>query len=168
MNKALQLSEDIFLVQKNGKIEIWNFLVEEIIEAVNKNAENELPAISKLRGFLLRYLKEGVSDTFLDELNSLISSVHYSKCIIPSDMMPSKAGLPRNGYIAQYDRELKPDAYAADEFSKLLTTGMLKRLKVCQVLECKTLFLGPPQSKWCSKACGSKFRVQKKRKRDKE
>jgi len=120
----------------------------------------------KLYEWMSRYLKEGTTDDFLNDLNTAIHNIRYSKHILPLDLIPSENGYPQNGYIANYDKTTKPEAIAADDFSKLLSSGMLKRLKRCQMKDCEKFFLGPPQATWCSKACGSKFRVRKKRKLD--
>jgi predicted RNA-binding Zn ribbon-like protein len=111
-----------------------------------------------------RYLEEGVTDNLLNDLNAAIREIRYEKVILPLDLLPTGTEYPQNGYIAQYDKMPSPMAYAADDFSKLLTSGELKRLKRCHLEGCEKFFLGPPQAKWCSKTCGSKYRVRKKRK----
>ena len=97
----------------------------------------------------------------------MLPSVLPDLCLeLPLDLLPSETGYPQNAYVAQYDKIPEPEAIAADYFSNLLSSGMLKRLKRCQMEDCEKLFLGPPQAIWCSKTCGSKFRVRKKRKLD--
>ena len=113
-----------------------------------------------------RYLKEGITDEFLNDLNTDLHEIRYSKYVLPLDLLYSENGFPQNGYVAKYGRIPSPTALAADDFSKLLTSGMLRRLKVCRLEGCEKFFLGPPQKKWCSKTCGSKFRVREKRKRE--
>ena len=115
---------------------------------------------------MTRYLNEGVTDDLLNDLNAAIHEIRYSKHIFPLDLLPSEIGFPQNGYVAKYDRTPSPEVIAADDFSKLLTSGALKRLKLCHLDGCEKFFLAPPQAKWCSKACGSKSRVREKRKRD--
>ena len=139
----------------------------------NKGLENEPARFSpeyivgrNLCEWMSRYLKEGATDDFLNDLNTALHEIRYSKYIFPLDLLPSEIGCPKNGYIAKYDKIPSPAAYAADDFSKLLTSGMLKRLKRCQLEGCDKFFLGPPQATWCSKTCGSKYRVRKKRKKD--
>lgn len=158
------------MFEKEGIPRVWDFFAEEIIEFANKEEVNEPPAAKyirpKLREWMSRYLKEGITNDFLNDLNTAIHKIRYSKYIFPLDLLPSETGFPKNGYIAQYDEIPKPEEYAADDFSKLLTSGELKRLKRCQLKGCENFFLGPPQARWCSKACGSKFRVREKRKRD--
>jgi len=173
MKKALPLQNEVFMQERQGKPYVWDFFAEEIVEAVNKGLKNE-PAsthsenivFQKLAEWMSRYLKEGITDDFLNDLNAALHDIRYLKYIFPLDLLPSESGFPRNGYIAKYDKIPKPEAYAADDFSKLLTSGKLKRLKRCQIEGCENFFIGPPQARWCSKACGSKYRVREKRKRD--
>jgi len=173
MKKALPGQKEVFVIERQGNVVVWDFFAEEIVEAANKGLESE-PAdnspdyrvLQNLRVWMNRYLKEGVTDDFLNDLNAALHEIRYSKYIFPLDLLPSKIGFPQNGYIAKYDKTPSPEAYAADDFSKLLTSGTLTRLKLCQMKGCEKFFLGPPQAKWCSKTCGSKFRVRKKRKED--
>ncbi len=169
MKKALPGQKEVFLYQRQGEVLPWVFFAKDIVEDANDGLKNEQAdnlVLRKLREWMSRYLKEGATDDFLNDLNAALHEIRYSKYIFPLDLLPSEIGFPQNGYIAKYDKTPSPEAYAADDFSKLLTSGLLKRLKVCQMEGCEKFFLGPPQAKWCSKTCGSKFRVREKRKRD--
>ena len=173
MKKALPVQNEVFIYERQGKPHVWDFFAEEIVEVANKGLKNE-PAgnffeyliSQKLCEWMSRYLTEGITDDFLNDLNAAIHEIRYSKYILPLDLLPSETGFPQNAYVAKYDKIPKPEAYAADDFSKLLSSGKLKRLKRCQMEGCENFFLGPPQARWCSKTCGSKFRVREKRKRD--
>jgi predicted RNA-binding Zn ribbon-like protein len=171
--KALQGQKEVFVIERQGNVVVWDFFAEEIVEAANGILEKDLRDISpdvlvlrELRRWMSRYLDEGVTDEFLNELNAALHEIRYSKYIFPLDLLPSEIGFPQNGYVAKYDKTPSAAAIAADDFSKLLTSGMLKGLKLCQMDDCEKFFLGPPQAKWCSKSCGSKHRVREKRKRD--
>jgi predicted RNA-binding Zn ribbon-like protein len=173
MKKALPGQKEVFLIEQQGNVRVWDFFAEEIVEAVNSGLKKMAPnnlgesmVLLKLREWMNRYLKEGITDDLLNDLNRALHEIRYSKYILPLDLLPSENGNPQNGYIAKYDKVPSPEAYAADDFSKLLTSGMLKRLKRCQLDGCDKFFLGPPQATWCSKTCGSKYRVRKKRKLD--
>ena len=173
MKKALSGQNEVFVYERQGKPYVWDFFAEEIVEAANKGLKKE-PAgtfseylvYQKLCEWMSRYLKEGITDDFLNDLNAALHEIRYSKYILPLDLLPLETGFPQNAYVAKFDTIPKPEAYAADDFSKLLTSGKLKRLKRCQMEGCENFFLGPPQARWCSKTCGSKFRVREKRKRD--
>jgi hypothetical protein len=173
MKKALHGQKEVFVIERQGNVVVWDFFAEEIVEAANNGlrsgpADNspENRVLHNLRLWMSRYLKEGITDDFLNDLNAALHEIRYSKYIFPLDLLPSEIGFPKNGYVAKYDRTPSPEAYAADDFSKLLTSGLLKRLKLCQMEGCEKFFLGPPQAKWCSKTCGSKFRVREKRRRE--
>jgi hypothetical protein len=173
MKKALPGQKEVFIYESQGKVHVWDFFAEEIVEAANKGLKNEPVDTGGesivCRGiyeWMSRYLKEGATEDFLNDLNNALHNIRYSKYLLPSDLLPSENGYPQNAYIAKYDKTPEPEAIAADDFSKLLSSGMLKRLKRCQMEGCAKFFLGPPQARWCSKVCGSKFRVRKKRKLD--
>ena len=173
MPKALHGQKEVFVLERQGNVVVWDFFAEEIVEAANNGLESapadnspENRVLRNLRVWMSRYLEEGVTDDFLTDLNAALHEIRYSKYIFPLDLLPSEIGFPQNAYVAKYDKVPSPEALAADDFSKLLTSGALKRLKLCKMEGCEKFFLGPPQAKWCSKTCGSKFRVRKKRKED--
>lgn len=172
MKKALPGQKEVFVIERQGNVVVWDFFAEEIVDAANNelrtgraNNSPENRVFNNLRKWMSRYLNEGITDDLLNDLNAALHEIRYSKYIFPLDLLPSEIGFPQNGYVAKYDKIPSPEAYAADDFSKLLTSGMLKRLKRCQMDGCEKFFLGPPQAKWCSKSCGSKFRVREKRRR---
>lgn len=176
VKKALQRQNEVFLIEFKGKPMVWDFFAQEIVAAVNGSPQGEGAEhlindrfLAELRAWLERYLAEengGLSDRFLDKLNADLREIHYTRVVLPLDLLPSEIGVPQNAYIRRSNPNNRPEALAADDFSKLLTSGELKRLKRCQLEDCKNYFLGPPQAKWCSPSCGSKFRVRRKRKRE--
>ena len=169
MKKALPDQAEFFLYQRQGKPHVWDFYAEEIIDFANEGSDDSVLGslvCQEIRDWMSRYLEEGVTDALLDDLNAALHEIRYSKFILPLDLCSAERGFPKNAYIAQYEKMPEPEAYAADDFSKLLTSGKLKRLKRCQLEGCDNFLLGRPQKRWCSKSCGSKFRVREKRKRD--
>jgi predicted RNA-binding Zn ribbon-like protein len=176
MKKALPDPNVPFLERNLGeRPKPWDFRAEEVVEAVNEGAklkqeptkcEPHTVVLLELSEWMRRYLEEGISDKFLDDLNSDLNQVRYAKYVVPLDLLPSESGFPRDMYMAEFGHNPTPEAIAANDFSRLLTSGELKRLKRCQQSDCQNFFLGPPQAKWCSKTCGSKHRVRKKRRRD--
>ena len=50
----------------------------------------------------------------------------------------------------------------------LLSSQKLENLQRCHAPDCDNLYSGPPQKKWCSDKCGTRMRLRKKRKSDKE
>ena len=176
MKKALQSHNEVFFIESTDGVLVWDFHIDEILEAVNRGLKGDWGDTSypvfilrELYDWIRRYLDEGATDEFLNELNNDLRKVVYHKYVVPSDIVPSVDEDPQCTYVLNC-KEFKysPKITAANEFSRLITTGMLKRIKRCQLPGCENIFLGPPQAKWCSKTCGSKYRVSKKRKRDKE
>jgi hypothetical protein len=175
MQKVLLGQEEVFIHKRQGKPHLWDFSIEEILDAANNDLENASvlwkPAsdvLPLLRQWIKRYFDGGLTDNFLDDLNSKMEGISYSKMVLPLDLLPTESGYPRAGYLANLDDRFSETEYAAMEFSKILTSGMLRRVKQCQMEGCEKLFVGRPQAKWCSKTCGSKHRVRKKRRRDSE
>lgn len=172
MKKALHDQGEVFLYERNGKVHPWDFTIDEILAAVNRGLKGDWGdttdhaiILRKLYEWISRYIEEGATEELLNDLNADLSKMQYSKYAVPLDFFPSEED-PQCLYVANLTKNYTHEIHAANDFSKLITTGMLKRLKRCQLPGCENIFLGPPQAKWCSKTCGSKFRVSKKRKLD--
>lgn len=173
MKKALHKQEIAFLYEKGGKLYPEEVCIDEIIAAVNRGIKgewgdttHEAIILKKLHEWICRYIAEGATEELLNELNADLRHVQYSNFVVPPDFYTSDGKEPQSVYIANLNLTYTPEIFAAKEFSRFITYGMLNRLKRCQLPGCNNIFLGPSQAKWCSKTCGSKFRVRKKRKRD--
>ena len=173
MKKALHKLETAFLYERDGKVYPEEVCINEIIAAVNRgiNGEwgdttSEAIIVRKLHDWICRYIDEGATEDFLNELNTDLRHMQYSNCVVPADFYSAKNEEPQSVYIANLNIPYTHETHAAKEFSRLITYGMLNRIKRCQLPGCENIFVGPPQAKWCSKTCGSKYRVSKKRKRD--
>ncbi len=173
MKKVLQDPNDVFLYMRNGEVHPGGFSIEEILAGVNRGLEGDWghsskPTIilKKLYDWICRYIDEGVTEELCNDLNNNLVPMGFSKYVVTPDFFPPEDGSAHCLYVADFDKDYTYETHAANEFSKLITTGKLDRLKRCQLPECNNIFLGPPQAKWCSKSCGSKYRVRKKRKRD--
>ncbi|MBX2988844.1 MAG: CGNR zinc finger domain-containing protein [Bdellovibrionaceae bacterium] len=70
-------------------------------------------------------------------------------------------------FVAHIPHEPPPTVFASYMFSNMTSLGWLEGLKRCRNPECQQFFIGRPNVKWCSKSCGSLYRVRQKRKRDK-
>lgn len=113
--------------------------------------------------WLERLVKEGVSKQLMDDLNKPISHIEYRRAL-----MLSKDGHIFWRQVAVENDDLRhPQLKAIYVISHLLAIGALKNLKRCELKDCRRFFIGPTNRKWCSKSCGSLFRVKKKRKKDK-
>jgi hypothetical protein len=173
VKKALQKQETAFLYEKDGKVYPEEVCMDEIIAAVNRGIKSEWGEttsesinLRKLHDWICRYIEEGATEEFLNELNTGLRHIQYFNYVVPADFYSAKNKEPQSVYVANLNITYTHEASAAKEFSRLITYGMLKRIKRCQLSDCENIFVGPPQAKWCSKTCGSKYRVSKKRKRD--
>ena len=173
MKKALHRSEKAFLFKKNGKVHPDEVNVEEIMAAMNRgilsgwqDASPEIIVLRKIHEWISRFIHEGATEGFCNDLNAHLHHVQYANYILPPDFYSSQETTPHSVYVANMDVSYSADTYAAREISRFVTYGILDRVRICQLASCERLFVGPPQAKWCSKTCGSKYRVTKKRKRD--
>lgn len=50
---------------------------------------------------------------------------------------------------------------------RIIAEGFTDKVHRCALKECRKYFVGDPRARWCSTTCGSKYRVRKKRRKDK-
>lgn len=81
-------------------------------------------------------------------------------------LIESDSGIPLWRHVANADKIDHPELSIAYAVAQLLVAGLLEGLRRCQPETCRNLFIGRPDAKWCSKNCGSKYRVTKKRKKE--
>jgi hypothetical protein len=178
MKKALHQVQKAFLSIKDGKIRPEETNMQEILDAINHPAcngrehqekvqQNKVQQVfEELRDLINRFLQEGITEDFLNELNANLGKVKYTHQVMPSDFYSCDDKLPQSIFVVDLNYNYSPSVVAAKEFSKFITTQMLYNLKKCELNDCKNFYLGRPDSKWCSKTCGSKSRVRKKRRND--
>lgn len=173
MKKALHKLEKAFFFEKDGKLHPEEMCIDEIIAAINRGIKgewgdttNEAIILRKIHDWIFRYIEEGATDEFLNQLNTDLHDMQYFHYVLPADFYSAKGNQPQSLYVANLNTSYTHETHAAKEFSRLITNGMLNRIKRCQFPGCENIFIGPPQAKWCSKTCGSNYRVNKKRKRD--
>ena len=111
---------------------------------------------------MTRLVQEGVTTKLVDDLNRMTGKIQYQH-----RLMFTKGNLPYGVYIADIRSSFSPDVLAAFAFSQMLAMGSFDGLKRCHLPSCERFFIGRPNAKWCSKKCGSLYRVSQKRKRDK-
>ena len=115
-----------------------------------------------VKKFMVWLIVYDVTEDLIDELNDLLSEVRYIHVL-----SVSKKGDPYwQNNVADMSKSSTPPEVAAYAFSHHLAAGGLDGLKRCELSDCKKFFVGRPNTKWCSKSCGGKHRVRKKRKRD--
>ena len=121
---------------------------------------------SKLaRRWLERLYRNGVSDALLRDLNSEISSARFTMKIIRK---PDGSGLTRHPAEMTNRGEVGLPAHIAMLFISVLEKFDAKKVKKCQRQDCEKFFFGGPRAKWCSNACGTYVRINKKRKLDRQ
>jgi len=111
---------------------------------------------------MTRLVQEGVTSKLVDDLNRVTRNIQYRHIL-----MPSKGELPNSEYIADIRTSFGPELLANFAFSQQLAIGGFVGLKRCLLPKCQRFFIGRPNAKWCSKKCGSSYRVSKKRRKDK-
>ena len=173
MKKALHGKEGVFRSLRQGTVSTWDAKdVEVLIEAANNalafDDREESTYITqeemfcyRTREYMRRLIDEGVTDDLINELNDELLDLPFQH-----QLSVSKGGTPTWLFFADFDEQSDPVLAAAYGFSHILAPGGLDNLKICQMPDCQRFFIGRPNAKWCSKSCGSRHRVRKKRKRD--
>lgn len=173
MEKALQ---DCFYVQKTDKTgktyrrppdrydrESVPFLIEAANNHVNK-LQGRDSTQSLLDEFIYwcmdEYLRNGASVALLNTLNRNISVIGHQCHVMPGDKFAAI-------FVAHIPHQPPPTVFAAYMFTNMTSLGWLNGLKRCSSIDCQQFFIGRPNVKWCSKTCGSRSRVKKMRKRNK-
>lgn len=110
-----------------------------------------------------RFVDKGVTEEVVKDLNKRLSHIEFRRAL-----MHSKKGPPKWREVADANSMKHPDLKTAYMISHLLAIGALEGLKRCKLKDCRKFFIGPPNRTWCSKSCGSLYRVRKQRKRKTE
>jgi len=72
--------------------------------------------LQELAEWMRRYLEEGITEEFLNDLNSDLYQIRYTKYVVPLDLLPSDTGFPRDVYVAESGHNPTPEAIAANDF----------------------------------------------------
>jgi len=186
MKKALHDDDSFFFTFRKGELTAWsNYDAQGLLAAANDapryemEVRNGFPVLIKDGEVILRvppevsfcqFLNEwmndivdnGITEELIEELNNTVSKIRYIHVL-----MLSEEGKPSwQNNIADLNRSPNVYEMAAFAFSHHLALGAFEGLKRCQLPDCQNFFIGRPNNKWCSKPCGSKSRVRRKRKRD--
>lgn len=172
MKKAQHEENGQFLLYKQGQLIGWGIDdLKNLLRAANEAVINEETKSRKLtydeyfkiiiHDWFEIFVNDGITEKVIKHLNQRLEHIRYHHVL-----MYSKDGLPYWRYIANFDSiKVDPELQSAYGITHLLAMGALKNLKRCEMKECRKFFVGPPNRKWCSKSCGSLFRVRKQRKR---
>jgi len=173
MKKALHDIEEVSLLKTTDGILSDELSIDVILDHVNRGLKGHFGAsnkeaigLRKLHQWISRYIDEGATEQLYYDLNADLQHIRYLKYVLPPNFPSSEDGNSKGLYIADVTKGITSEEYAAKEFSRIITDKLINSLKRCKGFDCESVFFGPPQAKWCSKTCGSKYRVREKRKRD--
>jgi hypothetical protein len=171
MKKPLQDQNEQFLLLSKGHLIGWGLAdVKNLIRNANRAHTENLKSKQRITiadaecifacEWFETFLEKGITDEVVRKLNSRIGHVRFLHVLTP----PSKGlGWRRIANANQID---DPELGVAYCVAHLLSIGAFEGLKRCGMKTCQRFFIGRPDARWCSKACGSKHRVTQKRKRD--
>ncbi len=174
MEKALHEGKEPFLLYRKGELIGWGTNdVRNLIEAANAAVINEETKSRKLtydeyfkiiiHDWFEIFVNEGITEKVIKHLNARIQHVRFHHVL-----KYSESSLPYWRYIADSNSMMSdPELQSAYGITHLLATGALKNIKRCGLKDCQKFFIGRSNVKWCSKSCGSLFRVRQKRRKEK-
>jgi len=116
-----------------------------------------------VRGWLDRIGGADSQELLIKDLNAVIQQIPYTHVLGQSG-----DGSPRWEHLARMDEPVDPQIRAAHGIAHFLAGGGFRRLRRCKADGCGNFYLGPPQSTWCCKNCGSRERGRRKRIEDKK
>ena len=113
---------------------------------------------------LARLHRYGVTKALADELNGYLENV----VTIANMTLDYKSRKVEWNFVMRRSLENEKKTQIAFWIAALLERGELDGLAKCEMPGCGNFFVGTARKRWCSNACGTKYRVRKKRRLDKE
>tara|TARA_Y100000590_G_C15619414_1_gene976983 strand:+ start:616 stop:1140 length:525 start_codon:yes stop_codon:yes gene_type:complete len=173
LKKPLHGKKERFLIWSKGELIGWGVDdVKNLIQNANRAKIENLRSRKRLNvrdleaaltcDWLELFLEKGITNEVVRCLNSRLTHVRFMHVL-----EPPIDGRPSWRRIAKGDEIDHPEISVAYGVANLLAIGAFDSLKSCRLKTCQKFFIGRPDAKWCSKACGSKHRVTQKRRRDK-
>lgn len=170
MEKALH---DYFYISKDGEppklyskedasilIVAANNHIERRIGKVT--SDTHFPEMVELDAFIhncmVEYFQNALSEKLLELLNKNIQNIR-NQCLVER----TNKGLV-TVHVGHIPFKPPQNVFAAYLFANITSLGGLKGLKRCRSADCQRFFIGRSNVKWCSKTCGSRYRVKKMRK----
>lgn len=167
----LTLEDGQVFVGHTGDI---NFLIETANKYLGKNDFKKMSYIPydhvfgySLSVWMGRLLEKGFTTQMLKELRQELGEIRFFHVLNPAIPTRGKP-LPHWDHIADMEDFNDPETTAAYAFSQQLTLDGFTGLKRCRIPDCQKFFVRRPNALWCSESCGSRFRVSKKRKKDRQ
>ena len=177
LTKASHMEATDFYSAVDGKISHWDSgWIHRLLEMVNElTAEDrftkddgpvpyspmEYDLCHVLRYWFEQIIANGVTEELVGALNGEQMVTRYQHILVLEE-----DGSVTWRYVADFGTGRAPETRASYIVSHLLECGALDSLKRCHSEDCENLFAGRPNTKWCSKACGSRQRMRSKRRRD--
>ena len=172
MKKPLHGPKERFLILSKGELIGWGMDdVKNLIQNANRAKKENLRAKEHLStrdmeaaltcDWLELFLEKGITNEVVRNLNSRLGHVRFMHVL-----EPPINGRPSWRRIANGDEIHHPEIAVAYGVANLLAIGAFDSLKRCKLKACQKFFIGRPNATWCSEACGSKYRVTQKRKKD--
>ncbi|AGN14155.1 TPA: CGNR zinc finger domain-containing protein [Legionella pneumophila] len=168
MEKTLH---DYFCINTGEELKFYSakessFLVEAANFHIDRgngiDAPNTLPELDAIIYECMdEYFKNGLTDYLLNKLNEILINVKI-QCLVEN--MENKLSAIHVAYIP---KKPSPVVFGAYMFSHVTSLSGLEGLKRCYNKGCLKFFIGRSNAKWCSSSCGSKYRVNKMRKKKK-
>lgn len=168
MKKTLH---DYFYIKTGNEIKLYGDIdASALIEMANchidrENGKELYYSVPELEKFIYEilgdYIINGVSNVLLNKLNDNLKAV-IIQCVV--EKIEDKLSII---HIAHMPSNPCPSMFGAYFFSHVVSLGGLKELKKCSNNSCLKFYMGRTNAKWCSKSCGSKYRVKKMRKNKK-
>lgn len=165
MKKTLQ---DYFCIKTGEEYKFYNGKEASVlIEAANfhierRNGNDSPDTIPIMETFIYEcldeYYRNGISDNLLNRLNEILWNVKIQL------LFKNIANKLSAVHVAHLPHKPSPLVFGAYMFSNVTSFGGLEGLKRCQSNDCLNFFIGRSNTKWCTRSCGSKYRVQKMRK----
>lgn len=189
MKTSLHDSMESWFATREGHIPFWkwtedgrtlightgniNFLIESANKYIGKDDFKKMSHIpyDHVFGYSLglwmgRFVEKGFTSELLKELREELGGVRFFHTLNPA--IPSRGKpLPHWEHSADMEDFNDPQTTAAYAFSQQMTVDGFAKLRRCKDKTCLKFFVGRPDAKWCSKSCGSKHRVNEKRRKDK-
>lgn len=160
---------DCIYVVKDGKkrIRYDRDSIEFLIDGANcyieegKNGPPSKVALTKsIFNLMNEYEKNGPSAQLIVVLTKFLEPVRH-QCLI--ERRNKKLAMV---YVAHLNHHPDPGVLACYLFSSMSSLGWLDGLKRCKSSDCKNFFIGKSNRSWCSTTCGSRARVKKMRKKN--
>lgn len=164
IGKVIEGANWVASIYPDGKMTIYEPATEFILEMgvwfsrlVDSRSTREQDLVKRLSNQHQQQLIQQKRKLVRD-LNQVLQAVPYVRCL-----EFGKDGEFIWKEMPNFDAIDHPRAIAAYKFAYYLANGVLDNLKRCKREECRRFFIRARHAEYCSKTCGSMYRMQKSR-----